>query len=186
MRRLYYVADHVEDAEAVCQALQREGISNWHLHVLAKDEAGLYTHKIHSANPLHQLDILHTGLRFAGYGLLGGLLIGLALYSFSAMGWLGMAVPEWVVLMLACLGTLFGAWQGGMVGLSREHYKIERYHEEIEAGKYLLMVDVNQEQRPLVREMMNFDFPQVPYRGASNTGINPLRKPKKLYHQTTH
>ena len=65
-------------------------------------------------------------------------------------------------------------------------YKIERYHDEIEAGKYLIMVDVTPDQRPLVKEMMNFDFPHIPYRGGGSTRINALAKPKVQYHQTTH
>lgn len=186
MRRLYYVADHIDDADAICRAMMNEGVSRWHLHVLAKDEAGLYSHKIHSANPIHQLDIVHTGLRYAGVGLLCGLLAGMIVYALGAMGTFNFAVEPWVVGVFTLLGTCFGAWEGGMVGLTRENYKIERFHEEIEAGKYLLMVDVENDVRPLVKEMMNFDFPHVPYRGAGNTTINPLKSPRRLYHQNTH
>lgn len=50
-------------------------LGNGNLHVLAKDEAGLYVHEIRSANPIHQLDLIHTGGRFAGVGLFIGLLI---------------------------------------------------------------------------------------------------------------
>lgn len=65
MRRLYYVADSVEVAQSVATALQAEGIPRLRLHVLSQDEAGLYTHKIHSANPIHQLDIFHTAARYS-------------------------------------------------------------------------------------------------------------------------
>ena len=46
------------------------------------------------------------------------------------------------------------------MGLRRENYKIERYHQENEQGKYLIRVDVCAEQRPLVKELMNFEFSQ--------------------------
>ena len=186
MRRLYYVAADVDQVDAVCRSIQAQGISNWHLHVLAKDEAGLYTHKIHSANPIQQLDIVHTGLRYGGLGVLGGLVIGLVLYGLSVTGMIAVPIEPWVVAVLTGLGGFFGAWEGGMVGLSRENYQIERYHEEIEAGRYLLMVDVTDEQRPHIKEMMNFDFPEVKYRGAGKTAVNPFKKPKVLYQQTTH
>ena len=186
MRRLYYVADRVEDVEAVCRAMHREGVGHWRLHVLAKDEAGLYTHHIHSANPMHQLDIVRTALRFAAVGALVGLLVAGLLTMASAVGWLEFQVPAWVLVLVVAFGTCFGAWEGGLVGLSRENYKIERFHEDIEAGKYVLMVDVNNELRPHVKAMMNFDFAHVPYRGAGKRLINPLEKPKVLYHQTTH
>lgn len=186
MRRLYYVADSVDDTQAVTLALRAEGVSNWNLHVLAKDEAGLYTHKIHSANPIHQLDLIHTGARFAALGLVVGLLIAGGLYLASANGALNLPASPWLFGGLGMLGACFGAWEGGLVGLSRENYKIERYHHEIEQGKYLIMVDVSPEQRPLVKELMNFEFPSIPYRGGGTTSINPLARPKEMHHQTTH
>lgn len=186
MRRLYYVADYIDETQAVCQALSNEGIDHWQVHVLSKDEAGLYTHKVHSASPLQQLDIVHTALRFAVIGAICGLLLGLMLYVAGVMSWINFSVAPWTIGLLALLGTLFGAWEGGMVGLSRENYKIERYHDEIEQGKYLLMIDVRDAQRPLVREMMNLEFEHVPYRGASSPFVNPLHKPRRLHRQTTH
>ena len=110
------------------------------------------------------------------------------------MDWIGLAVNgDWCasallvwVAALGGVGLCFGAWEGGMIGLSRENYKIERFHDDIEAGHYLIMVDVSRQQRPLVKELMNFDFPQVPYRGGGTRGINILDNPKVTYHQTTH
>ena len=186
MRRLYYIADTVEDTEAVSNALMNEGIKRLHLHVLAKDEAGLYTHKIHSATPIQQLDIIHTGARYALLGAVAGALLGTVIYGLAAAGVLRFDMPVWVILALAGLGTCFGAWEGGMVGLSRENYKIERYHEDIEAGRYLIMVDVSKEQRPLVKELMNMDFAHVPYRGGTSTFVSVLERPKVMHHQTTH
>ncbi len=186
MRRLFYVAEQIDDVEAVYKALHGEGISDWHLHVLAKDEAGLYTHKVHSATPFQQLDVLHTGARYALVGAGAGLLIGLMGYALSRLGVLSLDLNGYVVAVLAFVGLCFGAWEGGMVGLTRENYKIERFHGDIEAGRYLLMVDVSKAQRPLVKELMNFDFPHVPYRGGTTTWLNVFERPKTMHHQTTH
>ena len=186
MRRLYYIADSIDDAEAVTLALQSEGVKQWHLHVLAKDEAGLYTHKIHSANPIHQLDFIHTGMRFAFVGLMAGVSIAGILYLCMLAGLITLSINLWVFTGLGFLGACFGAWEGGLVGLTRENYKIERFHDEIEAGKYLIMVDVNRDLRPLVKELMNFEFPHIPYRGGGTTYINVFDRPKVTHHQTTH
>ncbi len=186
MRRLYYVADSIDDAEAVTLALQAEGVKQWHLHVLARDEAGLYTHKTHSANPIHQLDFIHTGMRFAFVGLIVGVAIAGILYLCMLAGLITLDINLWVFAGLGFLGACFGAWEGGLVGLTRENYKIERFHDEIEAGKYLIMVDVNRNLRPLVKELMNFEFPHIPYRGGGTTVINAFERPKVTHHQTTH
>ena len=59
-------------------------------------------------------------------------------------------------------------------------------HDDIEAGRYLLMVDASKAQRPLVKELMNVDFPHVPYRGGTSTRLNVFERPKTMHHQTTH
>ena len=186
MRRLFYVAESVDDAEAVSEAILKQGIKRSRVHVLAKDEAGLYSHKVHSATPLQQLDIVHTGMRYAVLGLIVGLLLGMGLVSLGILGFIELQVGLIGVLALGFVGLCFGAWEGGLVGLSRENYKIERYHDDIEAGRYLLMIDVRQRERSEVRELMNMEFSHVPYRGATDRRARLLDKPKVLHHQTTH
>ncbi len=183
MRRLYYVADDLETTHAISDTLHEAGISDWNFHVLAKDEDGLYRHHIHSATPIHQLDIIHTGERWALVGAAVGLVTGLVLYTMSPAPWL--ATPTLVVLT-TLVGGLFGAWQGGMVGLSRENYKVAPFHQDIEAGRFLVMVDVSADNKPLVRQIMNMEFPQVTFGGKDSTLINPFARPERIYHQTTH
>jgi hypothetical protein len=179
MRRLYYIADDLPTTRAISESLHDEGITDWNFHVVAKDEDGLYRHHIHSATPIQQLDIVHTGERFAIIGTVVGLCAGGIAY-FSA----SLALP--FVALITLVAALFGAWLGGMVGLSRENYKLEPFHEEIEAGRYLIMVDVKKESRARVREIMNMGFPRVRFCGKDSTFINPFHSPRHVYPQTTH
>ncbi len=179
MRRLYYIADDLPTTQAISETLHDEGITDWNFHVVARDEGGLYRHHIHSATPIQQLDIVHTGERFAMIGAIVGLAAGTAAY-FGA----GLTMPAVIVITL--VAALFGAWLGGMVGLSRENYKLEPYHDEIEAGRYLIMVDVQTESKARVREIMNMGFPRVRFCGKDSTFINPFKRPQHIYPQTTH
>lgn len=183
MRRLYYIADDLPTTRAISETLRDEGITDWHFHVVARDEDGLYRHHIHSATPIQQLDIIHTGERWAAMGAGIGLLAGLVAYFAALLPWNPTLLS---VLAFTALGGFFGAWQGGMVGLSRESYKLEPFHEEIEAGRYLIMVDVKPDSRARVREIMNMGFPRVRYCGKDSTFINPLKRPRRIYPQTTH
>ena len=183
MRRLYYIADDLPTTQAISETLHDEGVTDWNFHVLAKDESGLYRHHIHSASPIHQLDVIHTGERWAMVGAMVGLTAGIAVYLTSALPWTPTLMT---VLVFAVVGGLYGAWQGGMVGLSRENYKLEPFHDEIEAGRYLIMVDVKPESRARVREIMNMGFPRVRYCGKDTTLINPFKRPRRVYSQTTH
>ncbi|MEM8767431.1 MAG: hypothetical protein AAGE43_08315 [Pseudomonadota bacterium] len=179
MRRLYYLADDLPTTRAISDSLRDEGIRDWNFHVVAKDEDGLYRHQIHSATPIQQLDVVHTGERFAMIGAVVGLLAGLVAYLTSTL-------PLFGVLGLTLVAGLFGAWLGGMVGLSRENYKLEPFHDEIEAGRYLIMVDVARDSKTRVREIMNMGFPSVRYCGRDTTLINPFKSPRRVYAQTTH
>ena len=179
MHRLYYLADDLPTTRAISDALHEEGIRDWNFHVVAKDEDGLYRHHIHSATPIQQLDIVHTGERYALIGIGVGLLGGGALYLTAGL-------PSYVVFLATVVAGMFGAWLGGMVGLSRENYKLEPFHEEIEAGRYLIMVDVKSDNKAKVREIMNMGFPRVRYCGRDTTFINPFRAPRHVYPQTTH
>jgi hypothetical protein len=183
MQRLYYLAADVDTTQRVSDALHEEGIGDWNFHVLAKDEAGLYTHHVHSATTYQQLDIIRTGQRWglAGGGI--GLGIGLVCYALQPLPWESNALT---VALMALIGGLFGAWQGGMIGLTRESYKIAPFHDDIEAGRYLIMVDVKREHRTQIRELMDLKFPMVQRCGSSSTFINPLDRPAHLHHQNTH
>lgn len=183
MRRLYYVASDLETTQRISDELHQAGISDWNFHVLAKDEDGLYRHHIHSATPLHQLDIIHTGERWGLVGGLIGLTIGLLIHLSAALPW---TTSLFDVFLFTLVSGMFGAWQGGMVGLTRENYKIEPFHRDIEAGRYLVMVDVKTDNKARVREIMNMQFPQVRFCGRDTTLINPLKAPQQVYHQTTH
>lgn len=183
MRRLYYLADDLETTRRVSDALHFEGIRDLHFHVLAKDEAGLYQHRIHSATTYQQLDVIHTGEQFALVGVLVGLAAGIASYLLQPFPW---ETNVLTVVLMVMLGGFFGAWQGGMVGLSRESYKLAPFHDDIEAGRYLIMVDVKADNRSRVREMMNMRFPSVQRCGSTSTFINPFERAVKVYHQNTH
>jgi hypothetical protein len=183
MQRLYYLSDDLETTRRVSDSLRKEGISNWNFHVLSKDEAGLYTHHIHSAMPYQELDLVHTAQRWGLGGGALGLAFGLLGYYFQPLAW---QVNGLVVALTTALGAAFGAWIGGMVGLTRENYKIAPFHDDIEAGRYLIMVDVTKEFRTRVRELMNVQFPSVQRCGSSSTFINPFDRAERLYHQSTH
>lgn len=77
-----------------------------------------------------------------------------------------------VVLLFSC----FGAWVGGLVGVSSENYKIRRFHDDIEAGALLIMVDVSLDQRRAVRDVID-EFDQIREAGEDSTLITPFSTP---------
>ncbi|HEY9134487.1 MAG TPA: hypothetical protein VIM85_01700 [Pseudomonadales bacterium] len=171
MRRFYYLANKLVSAKSISDDLHALGISDWNFHVMSKDEAGLVTHQIHSTTPLQERDIIHSGERGAllGFGL--GFLLVTGLKWF---GPLGQYIDIAAFLALIALITCFGAWVGGMVGISHDHYKIARFHDDIEAGKYLIMVDVDADKAHKMIDLMARKHHDAVPAGTSSPYSNPL------------
>ena len=177
MRRLYYIVDNIATTSAISECLHDEGITDWNFHVLAKDSAGLYRHNLHSALPLHRQDTIRIGERGGIIGAGLGLAVGFVLYGAQILPW---EFDRFWVAMAALAGGVFGGLQGSIAGSRRENYKIEAFHEEIEAGRYLVMVDVRADNKAKVREIMNLQFPQALYRGNDSTFISPFRPARRI------
>lgn len=172
MKRLYYLTDTIDSTEGISKDLHQLGITNWNLHVLSKDDDGLYRHHIHGANTLQRLDLIHSGEQGALIGVVIGLGIGITLM---------MGKPFDIDLDLIALSaitivfTLFGTWVGGLSGLSHESYKIKRFHNDLEAGKYLIMVDFRKAREPDVVQLMENHHPEARFSGQDTTWINPFK-----------
>ena len=182
MQRLYFVTHRIEDTEQISTLVHQAGISDWNFHVVSRDEAGMIDHHIHSATLYQQLDIVHSGERFAmAYGL-GGLLLGIGLAAF---GLAPLSPPALFVVALTLFATMFGAWTGGLIGLSRENYQLAPFHDDIEAGRFVVMIDVKKDQRARISELINVNVPGAQPRGRGTTMFNPFVKPKRIFTRAT-
>ncbi len=170
MRRLYYLADNLDTIDDVSVSLHREGINDWHFHVLSKDEAGLYKHHLHSATPLQRRDIIRGGERGALTGFFVGLLVAVVSLRMLELAPMHSVVVSAIAIALP---TLFGAWAGGLVGLSLDNYKIARFRRDIEAGRALLMIDVDRVHYQRVLRLMSL-FAVEPC-GEDSTLITPFK-----------
>lgn len=171
MRRLYYLADDLRTCQQMAGALREEGVRAGNFHVLSKDAEGLVRHHIQAATPWQQLDVVRTSERWGLAGLGVGAVAGLLALMTQPAPW---PVTGMDVVLIMLVGGLFGAWRGALAGRSREHYKIAPFHDDLEAGRHLVMVDVDDHTKPLVRELMNLSFPQVEFRGRDTTVVTPF------------
>jgi hypothetical protein len=105
MKCLYYLAPGLESAQRVSDDLHEVGISDFFLHVIAKDESGLIKRQIHSGNYLETLDVIREGFLGAMIGFVAGL-IGAALLNYFGPF---EDVPGIVHIALVAVATLFGA-----------------------------------------------------------------------------
>ncbi len=169
MRRIYYLLDNIEETESISETLHNNGIADWQFHVLAKDEEGLYRHHLHRANIFQKRDVVHSGER--------GMLIGGALGLYLALFILPWSVSSssllaFIMVTLVAMGVLVGS----VLGNSHENYKIARFHDDLEEGKLLVMLDVKKDQHSLVLSLMEHEYPDLTSAGADSIFSNPFKK----------
>ncbi len=177
MKRFYYLSDNIKLTEKISERLHASGINDWHFHVLSKDEAGLRTHHIHSANYFQLYDVVHSGERGALAGIVVGIIAAIATLIFQPFGdTLGIGLLALIIAVI----TMFGAWVGGLLGISTENYKIAQFHGDIERGNYLLMIDIQPQQEKKLRKLMRENFSNAKLMGEDTTFTNPFKPSKHL------
>ena len=170
MKCLYYLAPTLASTRQVTDDLHAAGIRDFFVHVISKDESGLKSQHIHSSNYLETLDIVRDGFIGAAIGVLAGLVGAALLFFFDPFP----GVPRVVYFMIVVLFILFGAWEGGLTGIATENKKLHRFHHEIEAGKYVILIYARKEQGAAVRAMMRVRHPEAELVAVTKHFVNPF------------
>ncbi len=173
MKCMYYLAPNLVSTHQISDDLHRVGVEDWFLHIISKDEAGLKRDKLHSSNWLETTDLLRDGFIGANFGFIVGAILAGLLMFFQPFG---PNVPGIAMLFLVVVATLFGAWAGGLVGLDSENRKLRRFHDEIEAGQYLLLIYARKGQGEKVKKMMKERHPESRHVATDRHFINPFSR----------
>ena len=173
MKCLYYLAPTLKSTHDISDDLHEVGINDYFLHVVSRDESGLKQQHIHSSNYLETLDLIRDGLIGAVVGFLAGLLGVWALQHFQPLG-PNVHVPSFVYYLIVAVATLFGAWEGGLIGVASENKKLARFHDDLEAGKYLILIYALKEKEDAVRRMMGQRHPEAEFVAVDSHFVNPF------------
>jgi hypothetical protein len=174
---LYYTAPTLDSARHISDDLHAVGVRDSFLHVISKDEAGLEERHIPSGNYLETLDLARDGLIGSAIGFCAGL-IGVALLKLFEP--FGPHVPNIVYFATVAAATLFGAWEGGLTGIASENKKLAKFHDDLEAGRCLLLIYALQEQEPAVLRMMRVRHPEAQLAAIDRHFINPFSAVRRL------
>jgi hypothetical protein len=178
MKCLYYLAPTLKSTHDISEDLHEVGVNDYFLHVISRDECGLRQQHIHSSNYLETLDLIRDGLIGAVVGFLIGLLGVWALQYFAPFG-PNIHVPSWVYYAIVAAATCFGAWEGGLIGVATENKKIARFHDDLEAGKYLILIYALKAKEDAVRAMMRERHPEAELVAVDSHFINPFTSVKR-------
>ena len=178
MKCLYYLAPTLKSTHDISEDLHEVGINDYFLHVVSRDESGLKQQHIHSSNYLETLDLIRDGLIGAVVGFLAGLLGVWALQYFQPLG-PNVHVPSFVYYLIVAVATLFGAWEGGLIGVASENKKLARFHDDLEAGKYLILIYALKAKEDTVRAMMRERHSEAELVAVDSHYINPFSSIKR-------
>jgi hypothetical protein len=168
---LYYTAPTLDSARRISDDLQAVGVQDFFLHVISKDEAGLEQRNIPAGNYLETLDLVRDGLIGSALGFCAGLIGAVLLKLFAPFG---PHVPNIVYFATIAAATLFGAWEGGLTGIASENKKLAKFHDDLEAGRCLLLIYALQEQEPAVLRTMRVRHPEAQLAAIDRHFINPF------------
>jgi hypothetical protein len=178
MKCLYFLSPSIATTDHVSADLHDVGVIDFYLHVISRDHAGLKRHQIHSSNYFETLDIVRDGFIGAALGALIGLAgVALLLY-FKPFG--EHVVPTFVYAILVGIATLFGAWEGGLVGIDSEHKKLAKFHDDLVAGKYLVLVYVRKHREEIVLKMMREKHPDAELVAVDSHFVNPFSDVRRV------
>lgn len=151
MRCIYYLSPTLKSTHQISDDLHDIGVDDWFLHIHSKDESGLVKEHLHSSNYLETLDFIREGFIGAGIGFVAGLVFaGLAAVAEP----FGTPIPWYAYAAIVFLVTCFGAWVGGLTGVANENKKIAHFHDDIAAGKYLILIYAKEPQVQKIKDMM--------------------------------
>ena len=151
----HYLFDSLDDLQKACYELEHSlGIDRSRLHVVVQNDLAIEQRNLNGVGPFGESDMVHTGLRAGLLGIPVALVTGGLTWQFVTHDELGGVIAGFVFLLT--LG--FCTWLGGMVGASHENWRISAYHDDLEQGKSLLLVDVepNQEQEMMITIATNY------------------------------
>ena len=173
MKCMYYLAPSLVSSQKIADDLKEVGIAEWLVHVISKDEAGLKKEHLHSSNWFETHDILRDGFIGANLGFIAGVVLAAAVMYFQPFG---ETTPGAVYFFVVVVATLFGAWVGGLIGMDSENRKIRRFHDDIEAGKYLFLIYAPKGQGEPVKEMMRQRHPEARHVATDRQFVNPFSR----------
>jgi hypothetical protein len=166
MRRLYFLIPDVESAKTIVDELLLARIDERHIHIVAKDHHPLEEAHLPEAGLLEESDFVPALERGLTVGGATGLLAGVAALTFPPAG---LVLGGGAILATSLLGAGLGAWVASMIGVSIPNSQLDRFHDAIERGELLMMIDVPKAKVDEITDLVKSHHPEAHVEGTEPT-----------------
>jgi Na+/proline symporter len=120
---------------------------------------------------------MRDGIIGAVIGFIVGLIV-IAVISYN--DYFPPEVPDISYFFIVVLLTMFCSWEGGLAGSANENKKLSEFHDDLEAGKYLILVYVRANQEEAIIRMMETKHPDIHLEGSDSSFFNPLSRVQRI------
>jgi len=165
MRRIYFLVPNIAITHNIVKELQAEGIEDRHIHILAKRDTPL--EGLPEAGMSIKTDFLPAVERGVALGGTTGLLAGLIGLRFA-----GFAIAGGPLLGIIMAGATIGSLMGGLAGMNSGNSRLKQFEQAIEQGELLVLVDIPRERIEAIRKLVIKHHPEAEFEG-----IEPIFPP---------
>lgn len=162
MRRIYFLVPDIATTHKIVDELRSEGIEERHIHILAKRDTPL--EDIPEAGMSLKTDFIPALERGAALGGSTGLLAGMVGLRFA-----GFAIAGGPILGLIMAGATIGSLMGGLAGMNSGNSRLKQFEQAIEQGELLVLLDTPKDQIEHIKKLILKHHPE-----ATFEGIEPL------------
>lgn len=165
MKRVYFLVPDIETTRKIVDELRKEGMEDRHIHILAQRDTPM--EDIPEAGVSIKTDFLPALERGAALGGTSGLLAGMVALRFA-----GFALGGGPLLGVIMAGATIGSLMGGLIGMNAGNTRLKKFEDAIEQGEILILLDVAKEKIESVKKSIIKHHPEVTFEG-----IEPLLPP---------
>lgn len=149
MKRIYYLVASLDCLDDMSAHIRTLGLGDADFQVMSRDKDSLNRIQIKSASSLHERDVVRWGER----GALTVVTLSTCIAVFA--GLIGIDGANMTnALLFISISAIVGVVAGVIIGYSKENYLITRFHDEIEQGKHLAMINIPHKYEALIKQSM--------------------------------
>lgn len=160
MRRIYFLVPDAEITKQIVEELLLARVEQRHIHVLGKQ--GVSLDALPEAGFLQRSDFLPALEQGIGLGAVIGLLGGLVALVLPT----GLVLGGGAILAISLAGAGVGGLMSSMIGVSVDNRRIEQFHQAIEEGELLLMIDVRRDRVEEIEAIVKKHHPEAECEGT--------------------
>lgn len=165
MKRIYFLVPDIAITHKIVDELRSEGIEDRHIHILAKRDTPL--EDLPEAGVSVKTDFISALERGVALGGITGLLAGLVGLRFA-----GFIIAGGPILGLILAGATIGSLASGLSGMNSANSKLKKFEQAIEEGELLVLLDIPKDRIEAITQLIIKHHPE-----ATFEGIEPFLPP---------